>query len=330
MLEATTRVLKLLSLLQSRRVWTGTELSRELDVTERSVRRDVERLRSLGYPVHGAAGVSGGYRLGAGKELPPLLLEDDEAVAVAIGLRMAATGAVTGVEEASVRALEKLEQVLPKALRRRVGALHAVSVRLGEGGSGVDAAVLATVANACRDGQLLRFGYRGRGQEPSARQVEPYRLVHTSFRWYLLAYDLDREDWRTFRVDRVEGSPSPGRRFAPRPLPSDDVAAYVAQSVALAPYRHHARVTIHASAAKVSRRLSPLGGRIEAVDDERCVVHAGANDLESLAFHLGYLGFELEVHEPPELAACFRRIGERLARAARRRTRLGAVRESSR
>ncbi len=316
MLQTSARLLKLLSLLQARRFWTGEELAEALGVTERSVRRDVDRLRTLGYPVHATAGTGGGYRLGAGKDLPPLPLDDEEAVAVAVGLRAAATGSVTGLEEAAVRALVKLEQVLPKRLRHRVQALQAVSVRLQDAGPTVDAEVLATVANACRDEQSLRFGYEAHKGAPSERLVEPYRLVHTSSRWYLLAFDRNRGGWRTFRVDRIRGAPTPGPRFTPRPLPSDDVAAYVTQSVSTDAYRYQARVTIHAPAEEVSKRLSALGGRIVPLDDGRCEVHAGAHQLEGLAFHFGYLGFEFDVAEPPELVEHLRILAERLARAA--------------
>lgn len=317
MVQTSARLLKLLSLLQSRRFWAGEALSRELGVTERSVRRDVDRLRSLGYPVHAAAGVGGGYQLGAGKELPPLPLEDDEAVAVAIGLRVAAAGPVKGLEEASVRALGKLEQVLPQRLRRRVSALHSVSVRLGDAGPSFDAAALAVLANACRDSETLHFEYSSHQGTASERAVEPYRLVHTRYRWYLLAYDLEREAWRTFRVDRIGARPAPGRRFKPRPLPSEDVAAYVSQSVSTDAYRFRARVTVHASARVVSERLSGVAGRIEELDSERCVVHTGGESLEGLAFHLGFLGFDFEVHEPQELIEHLRRLAERLARAAK-------------
>ncbi|MCY1082160.1 helix-turn-helix transcriptional regulator [Archangium lansingense] len=318
MVQTSARLLKVLSLLQSRRFWAGGDLARELGVTERSVRRDVDRLRTLGYPVHAAAGVGGGYQLGAGKELPPLPLEDDEAVAVAIGLRVAATGPVKGLEEAAVRALGKLEQVLPKRLRRRVNALQAVSVRLGDPVPKVDAEVLAVIASACRDSELLRFDYSSRGGTASARSVEPYRLVHTSYRWYLLAYDLEREGWRTFRVDRIGPGPRTGRSFKARPLPSEDVAAYVSQAVSTDAYRFRARVTVHAPAREVSERLSGVAGRIEELDAERCLVHAGGDSLESLAFYFGWLGFEFEVHEPRELIEHLRRLSERLSRAAQR------------
>ncbi|OJH35653.1 helix-turn-helix transcriptional regulator [Cystobacter ferrugineus] len=318
MVQTSARLLRVLSLLQSRRFWGGGALARELGVTERSVRRDVDRLRSLGYPVHAAGGVGGGYQLGAGKELPPLPLEDEEAVAVAVGLRVAASGPVKGLEDAAVRALGKLEQVLPKRLRRRVNALQAVSVRLGDTAPRIDAEALAVIANACRDSELLRFDYNSREGAASARSVEPYRLVHTSSRWYLLAYDIDREAWRTFRVDRIGPKPRTGRSFKPRPLPSEDVAAYVSQAVSTDAYRFRARVTVHAPASVVSRQLSGVAGRIEELDEERCLVHAGADSLESLAFYLAWLGFEFEVHEPKELIEHLLRLSDRLARAARR------------
>jgi predicted DNA-binding transcriptional regulator YafY len=316
MLETSARLLKVLSLLQSRRFWAGGELAGQLGVTERSVRRDVERLRTLGYPVHATAGVGGGYQLGAGKELPPLPLEDDEAVAIAVGLRAAAAGPVKGVEEAAVRALGKLEQVLPKRLRRRVNALQAVSVPLGDSGPVVDAEVLAVIANACRDELQLRFDYGNRDGVASQRWVEPYRLVHTRLRWYLLAYDLEREDWRTFRVDRIGPDPRPARAFRPRPLPSEDVAAYVSRAVSTEVYRVRARLTILAPARQVSERLSAVAVRIEKEEDGRCLVHTGADSLEMLTYFLSATGFDFEVHEPLELREHLRRLSERLARAA--------------
>lgn len=321
MVQTSARLLKVLSLLQSRRFWAGAELAQELDVTERSVRRDIERLRSLGYPVHATTGVGGGYRLGAGKDLPPLPLEDDEAVAVAIGLRVAASGPVRGLESASLRALSKLEQVLPKRLRRRVNALEAVSVRLKDGAPRLDAEVLATIANACRDSEHVRFDYRGRDGAATARHVEPYRLVHTAFRWYLLAYDLERGDWRTFRVDRIGPKPKPGSRFSPRRLPSDDVAAWVNQSVASDAYRYRARVVLHAPAQVVSEKLSAMSGRVEPLEGDRCVLHTGGESLEHLAIHLAFVGFEFEVIEPVELREHLHGLAGRLVRGANDRTR---------
>ena len=331
MVQTSARLLRLLSLLHRRRFWAGAELARELGITERSVRRDVERLRSLGYPVHATGGVGGGYQLGAGKELPPLPLEDDEAIVVAIGLRLAATGPVRGLEEASVRALSKLEQVLPRRLRRRVQALGGVSVRLPDAGPALDAEILTALGGACRDGVVIRFEYSARDQARSRRTVEPYRLVHTSLRWYLLAWDLDRAAWRTFRVDRIASRPDGGERFRPRPLPSDDVAAYVSQAVSTDAYAHRARVTIHAPAAVVAERLSAIAGRIEPIDGERCMVHTGADSLAALAFHLGFLGHDFEVHEPPELIEHLRAMARRLGRAADPPARpAGKVRRTSR
>ncbi|WNG15678.1 helix-turn-helix transcriptional regulator [Cystobacter fuscus] len=317
MVQTSARLLKVLSLLQSQRFWAGGELASQLGVTERSVRRDVDRLRTLGYPVHATAGVGGGYQLGAGKELPPLPLEDDEAVAVAVGLRAAAVGPVTGLEEAAVRALSKLEQVLPKRLRRRVNALQAVSVRLGDAaGPTVDAETLAVLANTCRDELQLRFEYGNREGEASERHVEPYRLVHTRFRWYLLAYDLGKEDWRTFRVDRIGPNLRPGRAFKPRPLPAEDVAAYVSQRVSTDLYRLRTRATVHAPAQTVSAKLSGIAFRVEEQEPGRCLVHTGAETLEAVAWLLGSMGFDFEVHEPPELIDHLRRMSERLGRAA--------------
>ncbi|SPT58193.1 Proteasome accessory factor B [Actinomadura madurae] len=215
MLEASARLLRLLSLLQTRADWTGAELAERLQVSVRTVRYDIGKLRDLGYPVHAVPGAAGGYRLGAGAALPPLLLDDEEAVAVAVSLRTAAGGTVTGIEETSVRALAKLEQVLPSRLRRRVGALHDYTTRLTPGGPTVSADVLATVAAACRDHRRLRFGYRKHDGSETARDVEPYRLVHTGRRWYLTAWDVARDGWRTFRVDRLTPR-TPRARGSPR------------------------------------------------------------------------------------------------------------------
>jgi predicted DNA-binding transcriptional regulator YafY len=238
--DTSARLLRLLSLLQTPRDWTGTELAERLDVTTRTVRNDVERLRDLGYPVHGTRGAIGGYRLGAGSALPPLLLDDEEAVAVAVGLRTAAGGSVAGIEEPSLRALAKLEQVLPSRLRRRVNALqtYTVSVPLDRPGPVVSPELLTAIVAACRDHERLRFDYRSRDAAASRRDVEPYRLVNWGRRWYLVAWDTMRGDWRTFRVDRMDSPRTPtGPRFAPRPLPDEDLAGDVSRGVATAPRR---------------------------------------------------------------------------------------------
>ncbi len=316
MRETSARLLRLLSLLQARRDWSGAELADRLEVTPRTVRRDVERLRGLGYPVHATSGVAGGYRLGAGAALPPLLLDDEEAVAVAIGLRTAAGGTVAGIEETSVRALAKLEQVLPARLRHRVAALQSVTVPLAAGTPTVDPAALTAVATACRDHQRLRFDYRSGDGTSSVRTAEPHRLVHTGRRWYLLAWDVDRQDWRTFRMDRLAPRIPTGPRFTPRELPDSDAAAYTSWSVSTAVYRYHGRFTIHAPAGTVAERVSPSSGVVEAIDEHTCTLHAGANSLDSMVIHVALIGFDFEVHEPPELVARVREIAHRLARAA--------------
>ncbi len=308
------RLLTLLSLLQGRRGWPGTELAERLGVSGRTIRRDVERLRALGYPVDSLTGPAGGYQLRAGTAMPPLLLDDDEAIAIAVGLRTAAGGSVAGIEETSVRALVKLEQVLPSHLRRRVRALQTATQTLSSrGGPQVDPQHLTTIAAACRDRERLRFGYRGRDDAESRREVEPHALVNVGRRWYLVAWDCGRGDWRSFRVDRM-AKPTAGVRFEPRPLPAKDAAAYVAESLRSYPSRYEARVTVHAPAEELRRRRW-LGGTVEPLDDERCEYRTSDDDLDWLATRIAMLGHEFEVHEPPELVQRLRELGERVARA---------------
>ncbi|AOP46611.1 YafY family protein [Streptomyces lydicus] len=315
MLETSARLLRLLSLLQAHREWSGAELADRLAVTPRTVRRDVDRLRELGYPVHSAPGTAGGYRLGAGAQLPPLLLDDEEAVAVAVGLRTAAGGGVEGIEETSVRALAKLEQVLPHRLRRRVGALTAFTVPMPTGGPRVDAEVLTELAHACRDCRRLRFDYTAHDGTVSARTVEPHRLVCAQRRWYLVAWDTGREDWRTYRVDRIVPTPPHGPRFTPRTPPAEDLAAYVSQGVSTRVYARQATVLLHASAEAAAARISPSAGVLEAVDEGHCLLRTGAHTLEMLVVHLVMTGFDFEVREPPELVDRLREIRDRLSRA---------------
>ena len=297
------RLLKLLSLLQTRRDWPGAELADRLEVSGRTIRRDVERLRELGYPVDALTGPAGGYRLEAGTAMPPLLLDDDEAVAIAVGLRTAAGAAVTGIEETSIRALVKLEQVLPNHLRRRVNALQSVTDTLVATGPTVDPECLTTIAGACRDGQRLRFAYRSRDATDSRREVEPHRLVMLGRRWYLVAWDTRREDWRTFRVDRLTAPGATGVRSVPRELPGGDATAYVLQSLSGAVYRYRARVTLHASAEALADRPGHhLQGTVTAVDEHTCELATSDDHLDWLAVRLGMLGVDFEVHEPPELA----------------------------
>jgi predicted DNA-binding transcriptional regulator YafY len=317
MLETSARLLRLLSLLQTPRDWTGTELAERLEVSGRTVRNDIERLRTLGYPVHAARGAVGGYRLGAGAALPPLLLDDDEAVAIAVGLRAAAGGSVAGVAEASLRALTKLERVLPTRLRHRLTALHSYTVAVpAPAGPPIDPATLTTLSAACRDTQRLRFGYTGHDGAASTRLAEPYRLVSWGRRWYLVAWDCDRADWRTFRVDRLADVAGTGHRFAPRPLPDEDVARYVSRSVGAAVWRYRVEVTVQAPAAAVAARLPVPAGTVEPVDDARCTVRTGSDSLDAVATWLGMLGADFTVVSPPELADALRRLGERYLRAA--------------
>ncbi|GAA1352069.1 YafY family protein [Catellatospora bangladeshensis] len=315
-LETSARLLKLLSLLQVRRDWTGRDLAARLEVDVRTVRRDVDKLRSLGYPVNAAPGVAGGYRLGAGAELPPLLLDDDEAVAVAVGLRTAANGTVAGIEETSVRALAKLEQVLPSRLRRRVNALQEHTVALTPAVATVDPATLTAIAGACRDRQRLRFRYAGREGE-TRRHVEPLGLAHTGRRWYLVAWDVDKGDWRTFRVDRIPEEPSPGARFPPREPPADDLASYVSRQLSVAPYTHQAELVVHAPLEEVLPRTSRTSVHLERIDDRTTLLTVGSPSLEELGLWIGLIGLDFHVRRPPELAEHLRVLGERFLAAAR-------------
>ncbi|WP_274556589.1 helix-turn-helix transcriptional regulator [Streptomyces spiramyceticus] len=317
MLETSARLLRLLSLLQAHREWTGPALADRLGVTPRTVRRDVDRLRELGYPVDASPGTGGGYRLGAGAELPPLLLDDEEAVAVAVGLRTAAGHGIEGIGETSVRALAKLEQVLPSRLRRRIGALNAFTVPMlrGPQSSTVDASVLTELANACRDSERLRFEYSDHSGSSSRRTVEPHRLVCTERRWYLVAWDLDRSDWRTFRADRITPRPPHGPRFVPRDPPADDLAAYVSKGVSTAAYAANGVIRLRVPLAEAAQVVSPSDGVLEAVDEHSCLLRTGAASLDVMVIHILLLGFDFEVVEPPELNDRIRSARDLLARA---------------
>lgn len=317
MLDTSARLLRLLSLLQTHREWSAAGLAERLGVSCRTVRRDVDRLRELGYPVNASRGTGGGYRLGTGTRLPPLLLDDDEAVAVAVGLRTAAGQGIEGIGETSVRALAKLEQVLPDRLRGRVGALNAYTVPIlrGPGASVVDPAVLTELAHLCRDAERLRFEYRGHDGSPTRRSVEPHRLVCTERRWYLVAWDLDREDWRTFRADRIAPRPPHGPRFTPRPPPADDLAAYVSRGVSTRAYAARAAVRLLVPLAEAAERITPLDGTLEEETAGSCVLRTGAADLGLLAVHVLMTGFEFEVLEPAALTEAMAALHARLGRA---------------
>ncbi|MGW0484793.1 helix-turn-helix transcriptional regulator [Nonomuraea sp. NPDC003214] len=311
------RLLKLLSLLQSPREWPGSELAERLGVTGRTIRRDIERLRGLGYPVEATRGGDGGYRLVAGTAMPPLLLDDEEAVAITVGLRTVTRHAVDGIDEASVRAMAKLQQVLPSRLRHRVGALNTATAPAPQlAGPGIDPELLTVLATAAAHGERLRFLYRA--ERESRRHVEPHRLVTVGRRWYLVAYDLDRDDWRTFRVDRIEEPRPTGARATPRQLPADDAADFVTSRLnALAP-TYQAVATLHAPIEQVAVRLGDAT-ELEPLDERRCLIRSRGDTLDWLAFRLLAIGCEFDVHEPPELVEHLRALAARTLRAAQDR-----------
>ncbi|MET8622208.1 YafY family protein [Kitasatospora sp. NPDC004669] len=311
------RLLNLLSLLQTPREWPGSELAERLGVSPRTIRRDIDRLRDLGYPVQATMGADGGYRLVAGTAMPPLLLDDEEAVAIAVGLRAAAGHAVVGIEEASVRALGKLLQVLPSRLRHRVGTLNTATVPLLTGdGPTVDPEDLTVLARAVTARERLRFAYRAYDGTGTRRQVEPERLVSAGRRWYLVGYDLDRDDWRLFRVDRIADPFATGARFAPRPLPAEDAAAYVASKLRRPSPVVTVVATVHAPLATVRSRFKPNDSEIEPIDATTCRLRSNADSLEWTAMRLLMLDCAFEVHEPPELREHLRILAERAGLAA--------------
>ena len=310
------RLLRLLSLLQMPRDWPGSELAERLQVSRRTIRRDIQRLRDLGYPVQATMGAVGGYRLVAGTAMPPLLLDDEEAVAVAVGLRTAANGTVTGIEEASVRALVKLEQVLPSRLRYRVSALHSVTLPLPGAQALVDPVVLTVIATAARDRQRIGFRYTSHDGTQGTRAAEPHHLVHTGRRWYLLGWDPANNGWRTFRADRMTSPQITGPRFTPRDPPGGDAAAYVSRSVSSAPYRYQARIRLHLPAQAAAERLPPTVGHLQADGEHACILHTGAESPDVLAIYVAIIGAEFEVLDPPDLAEHILALAGRLTRAA--------------
>ena len=286
MWETSARLLRLLSLLQTRRDWSGAELAERLQITPRTVRRDIDRLRALGYPVLATAGTAG-YRLGAGADVPPLLLDDDEAVAVAMGLRTAAGGSITGIEETSVRALAKVEQVLPSRLRHRINALQSVTVPMANTGPTVDPSTLTAIAAACRDSLRLRFDYRTHDGTSSIRTTEPH----------------------------LQRTPT-GPRFTPRTPPDPDISGYTSRAISTSASRYQARFTMHVSAETAAERIAPTTGALEPIDEASCTLRAGSNSLDELAIYVTTKGFDFQVHEPPELVEHVKTLAARLARAA--------------
>ncbi|MBO0768092.1 MAG: WYL domain-containing protein [Solirubrobacterales bacterium] len=326
MIETSARLLALLSLLQMRREWTGTELAARLEVGPRTIRRDVDKLRSLGYPVEAAPGVAGGYRLGNGAELPPLLLDDQEAIAVAVGLRTAAAGQVEGIEENSVRALAKLEQILPTRLRRRVSALsHATSAFQLEGPR-IDPDALATLAAACRDAQRVRFSYMTGDQRDTRRLLDPAAVVYSGYRWYLAGFDLDRDAWRTFRLDRITSAVRVEGRGQRRVVPGGDPAAYIQRQIrgrrnggagdGAGAEPPPGRIRLHADADTVRPRIPAYYGSVEADGAGYCIATTNGPWNRSFLVWAALLEVELEVLDPTELVDVAQATGTRLSAGA--------------
>jgi predicted DNA-binding transcriptional regulator YafY len=325
MTDTPARLLKLLSLLQMPREWPGSELADRLGVTPRTIRRDVERLRELGYLVEARMGAAGGYRLAAGAAMPPLVLDDEEAVAIAVGLRTAAGQPVAGIGEAALRALAKLEQVLPSRLRYRVRSLGAATVPVlmppalsrPSGQPVVDPERLVVLAAAIANRERVRFRYRSHAGHQTRRHVDPHRLVTAWRRWYLVGFDNDRADWRLFRVDRIDTPQPTGVRIAPRTLPAEDVGSFVREKLFSSAPTYRAVVTIHLPVDQVRGHLGDSPGDLEAVDEHSCRLHSHTDTLEWIAFRLIQLGCDFTVHQPPELIEYLRTLGARITRAAR-------------
>lgn len=317
MANTSSRTLRLLSLLQTHRYWPGSELAERLGVSARTLRRDIDRLRELGYPVEAQRGVDGGYQLAPGASLPPLVVDDEEAVALTVGLQTAAQSSVDGVAESSVRVLAKVVQVMPARLRRRVEALRTMTVPTtwpGAAVSRVDPGVLTALALACRDTERLRFAYTDAAGRKTDRHVEPLRLVSLGRQWYLVAYDLARHDWRSFRADRVSKPETTGARFRPRELPAADAAEFVREGLGALPRPHEVEVVVAVPAA-VARKQIGRWATIEPVDDERCRLRMTVASLDWPALALGGLGAEFEVVRPQELRDLLREWADRFSRA---------------
>jgi len=320
MASTSSRTLRLLSLLQTRRYWPGEELARQLQVSPRTLRRDVDRLRELGYPIRAQRGVAGGYQLAAGSALPPLVVDDEEAVALALGLQAAAQGAVEGIAESSVRALAKVVQVMPARLRRRVQALGAMTVPAsweavgGAASQTVDPEVLTTLALACRDAERVRFSYTAAGGQQTGRHVEPHRLVQLGRRWYLAGYDLDRDGWRSYRLDRLAGPRGTGARFRPRELPAADAAAFVRAGIQSTRAGYDIEVIVEAPAEMVRERIGRWAS-VSEISATRCRVRMTADALEWPILGLGMVGADFQVVAPPELIDWVRDWGARFSRA---------------
>jgi len=318
MSRTTGRTLALLGLLQTRREWSGAELRERLEVSDRTLRRDLDDLRALGYGIDGTRGRHGGYRLGAGASVPPLTLSADESVAIAVGLRAAATSMVTGIEDAAARALAKLEQSLSSATRAQISAVERAMVPLVASRGEVDLDVVTAIAAAIADHRRLRIDYTRHDGERVRRVVEPHRIVHTSERWYLVALDPDREAWRTLRIDRIEHPVGLRETFPERNIPDDALREFTSTSITTAPYRVRARVRMHATAEVVRRHFSPSAVTVTDSADGTSMLVAGSNSALEFAAYLAMSGIDFEVLDGQEVRGAVVELGERALRAAGR------------
>lgn len=312
-ISTSARLLRLLGLLQQRSRTSAPDLAGGLGVTTRTVRRDITRLRELGYPVVSSPGAAGGYGLGHGGTLPTLLLDEEEATAVAVGLRLAAGAGVEGLGEQATRTLQRIEQFLPARSRQRLQAMHAATLTLEEAAT-IDAEVLSDLATACQHHVEVRLGYVDRRGHASRRRAEPHRLVRGGRRWYLVARDLDRDDWRTFRVDRIDEVHVTTWQFTPQE-PPEPAEVLVSRAMSSAPYRVRVRIHVEAPLATVAERIPPTAGVLSA-DGQGTLLETGADSVVALGIHLGALGLPLRLLGPPEVAQELRGIAERLLRAA--------------
>lgn len=317
MSRTTGRTLALLGLLQSRREWSGAELRARLEVSDRTLRRDIDDLRALGYGIEASPGVGGGYRLGAGAAVPPLTLSPDEAVAIAVGLRAAALGAVTGLEDASARALAKLEQSLSPATRHRITEVERAMVPLGGRADEVDMDVVVTVARAVGESRCLRIDYVRHDGTEVRRIVEPHRIVHTTTRWYLIARDHDTRGWRTLRLDRLTPRLPLGDPFTPQPIPDDELRRYTTRSITAAPYTHRATLLMHAPAAEVTRHFGPTTAEVTDRGDGTCVLVTGGRTPEEIALYIGMSGIDFDLIDGDTLRPALTALATRFTRAAR-------------
>ncbi|WP_235736540.1 helix-turn-helix transcriptional regulator [Nocardioides alcanivorans] len=314
MANTSARMLRLLSLLQTHRYWPGGELADRLEVSGRTLRRDIDRLRDLGYPVDAVRGVAGGYQLQAGGQLPPLLLEDEEAVAIAIGLRTAAAGTVQGLQESSLQALTKVVSLMPPRLRRRIDALQSQTTPAPSWGPPIDANALITLAQGCRDDETVRFGYTAREGVETRRHVEPFGLASLGSRWYLVGWCRERHDWRSFRVDRITAPSLTGTRFRPRELPADDALAFVRAGIRSVPKKYDVRVRFAAPVETVAAAVGRWATITPAGDGALMVMQA--DDFFWPLSVVATIDAEFTIESPPELVEAIADSAARLTRAA--------------